>query len=149
MNNSRCSIATLVITLTLLFARERATASPFTLEQMKQRCEELKRYWQRDPPRPDNVNIPNQAAAGICYGYLSAIADLSHLLHGTGCVGPEPAFGPDCQHTLQICFPKSITVNQALALFLAYARSHPAQWHEVGWPHFVNSMITAFPCTGE
>ena len=149
MNNLRVSIITLVITLTLWFA-ERAMADPFTLEQMKQRCEELESYWQRDPPKVGQlINIPNQASAGVCFGYLSAVADLSHLLEGTSCAGPEPAFGPNCRHTLNICAPKSATINQALAVFLTYARSHPAQWHEAGWPHFLNSLATAFPCKGE
>ena len=132
------------------FAQERAIADPFTLEQMKQRCEELESYWQRDPPKVGQlINIPNQATAGVCFGYLSAVADLSHLLEGTGCAGPEPAFGPNCRHTLNICVPKSATINQALAVFLTYARSHPAHWHEAGWPHFLNSLVTAFPCKGE
>ena len=117
---------------------------------MKQRCEELESFWQRNPPKAAGlVAFPNQGGAAICFGYLSAVGDLAHLLHGTDCVGPEPVFGPNCQHTLDICIPKSATGSQGLAVFLAYARSHVAQWHEVGWPHFVNSWIAAFPCKGE
>jgi Rap1a immunity proteins len=150
MNNPRVLIAALVVTLTLLFAQERATAAVVTLEMMKQTCEELESFWQRNPPKAgDLIAIPNQANAGICFGYLTAFYDLSHLIHGTDCVGPEPAFGPNCQHTLDICVPKSATITQTLAVFLAYARSHVAQWHEAGWGHFLNSWLAAFPCKDE
>jgi Rap1a immunity proteins len=149
MNKSRVSITAIVAALTLLFAQERATAAT-TLEQMKQKCEELERFWQRDPPTSSGlINIPNQPGAAICFGYLSAMADLSWALQGTGCVGPEPVFGPDCRHALQVCFPKNATSNQVLAVFLDYARSHVAQWHEAGGMHFLNSMVMAFPCKGE
>lgn len=143
-------IAALVITLALLFPGGRATAAE-TLEQMKQECEELESYWQRDPPNAGKYKIPNQALAAICFGYLSAITDLTGVLEGTGCYGPgpEPAFGPNCRHALNICFPKSATTSQVLAVFLTYARSHVAQWHEIGWLHFLSSLSATFPCKGE
>jgi hypothetical protein len=123
------STAALVVMLTLLFTQERATAAE-TLEQLKQECEDLESYWQRVPPNAGKYTIPNQANAAICFGYLSAISDLTGMIEGTDCYGPEPTFGPNCRHTLNICFPKSATTNQALAVFLTYARSHVAQWHE-------------------
>jgi Rap1a immunity proteins len=118
-----------------------------TLEQMKQRCEELESYWQRDPPKVASlltslIKPMRERVLVIC----QPIADLSHLLEGPGCTGPEPAFAPNCRHTLNICVPKNATINQALTVFLTYARSHPAQWHEAGWVHFLNSLTTAFPC---
>jgi hypothetical protein len=54
-----------------------------------------------------------------------------------------------CHRTLGFCTPKGVSSDQALAVFLAYARSHVAQWHEEAWPHVLNSMVMAFPCEGQ
>ena len=138
-------IAALVVTLTLLVT----PAGAETLEEIKQECEELESFWQHNPPNAGQYAIPDLANPAICFGYLQAIANLAGLATGAACHDPEPAFGPNCRHTLGICFPKGTTTSQVLAVFLAYARSHTAQWHEVGWPHFLSSLIAAFPCKGE
>ena len=57
--------------------------------------------------------------------------------------------GPLCGHTLGICLPKGSSYSQVLAVFLAHARSHPAQWHEGAANHFQLAMMTAFPCMDE
>ena len=54
--------------------------------------------------------------------------------------------GPLCGHTLGICLPKGSSYSQVLAVFLAHARSHPAQWHEDAAPQFQLALMTAFPC---
>jgi hypothetical protein len=33
-----------------------------------------------------------------------------------------------------------------LAVFLAYARSHAAQWHESAGFHYIAALTAAFPC---
>ena len=57
--------------------------------------------------------------------------------------------GPLCGHTLGICLPKGSSYSQVLAVFLAHARSHPAQWHEDAAPQFQLALMTAFPCKDE
>jgi Rap1a immunity proteins len=57
--------------------------------------------------------------------------------------------GPLCGHTLGFCLPDGTTFSQVLAVFLAYARSHAAKWHEPAAPHFQSAMIEAFPCRDE
>jgi hypothetical protein len=45
-----------------------------------------------------------------------------------------------------MCIPAGVTFRQGLALFLAYARSHAAQWHDDASPHLLLALMTAFPC---
>ena len=48
---------------------------------------------------------------------------------------------------LGICMPRGVvSYSQVLAVFLAYARSHTAQWHENAGIHYVLALGTAFPC---
>ena len=47
------------------------------------------------------------------------------------------------------CLPKGSSYSQVLAVFLAHARSHPAQWHEHAAPQFQLALMTAFPCKDE
>jgi Rap1a immunity proteins len=138
----------IALVVTLMVGQEAMAAQ--TLEQMKTNCEELDAYWQHDPPSRKSVSVPNKAGAAICWGYLTAILDLAgSLLQGSDCVGPETKFGPNCQHTLNICVPQSATPSQVLAVFLAYARSHAEQWHEGAGPIFHAVLSTTFPCKGE
>jgi hypothetical protein len=150
------TIAALVVMLALLFPVERATAAETTLEHMKQNCEQLESYWRLDPPTADGSRIPNQAGAAICYGYILAFSDLRQL---SGIVGiaancyrtPQGNIvgGPNCRPALGICIPVGVLFSQHLAVFLAYARSHVAQWHEDAWHHYLSAMIAAFPCKDE
>ena len=67
-------------------------------------------------------------------------------------VGPSSdcsrGFGPDCRPLLNICMATNVTADQILAVLLAYARSHAAQWHESVARHFYLAMVGAFPCKG-
>jgi hypothetical protein len=49
------TIAALVVTLTLLFPGQQAKAQ--TLEELKQNCERLESYWQRDPPSANSRDL--------------------------------------------------------------------------------------------
>jgi hypothetical protein len=42
--------------------------------------------------------------------------------------------------------PRVVGFNQILAVFLAYARSKVAQWHEEAASHYRLSLMVAFPC---
>jgi hypothetical protein len=82
----------------------------------------------------------------MCAGYMQAINGLRGLAEGSDC---SQGFGPNCRHALHFCAPASATFSQGLAVFLTYARSHPAQWHEPAEVHYLNAMSQAFPCNGE
>jgi len=51
-----------------------------------------------------------------------------------------------CRVTLGFCLPRGVRYIQVLAVFLAYARSHAAQWHQDAAPQFQLSLMAAFPC---
>lgn len=137
------------VALMLLFSLDGARAQ--TLGALTEYCEKLESFWQKNPPKPDKTPIPLDLGS-VCYGYMTAIGGLSGLI--IGAPSDETAdcskgFGPNCRHALSICFPKGASHRQALAVFLAYARSHAPQWHEEAWHHVLSSHMQAFPCKGE
>jgi len=129
------AIAILVVTLTLLFLGGQAKAK--SLGELKEECEELENFWRLYPATKDST-IPAQAGAAICFGYMDAIIGLTWRIGIPSAIDPNCAVttegkvvgGPLCGHTLGICLPKGSSYSQVLAVFLAHARSHPAQWHE-------------------
>jgi hypothetical protein len=61
-----------------LFSWDGAKAQ--TLGSLTQQCEKLESFWRQNPSRqPNMVNIPNDADAAICYGYMSAFNGLRSL----------------------------------------------------------------------
>jgi hypothetical protein len=148
------TIAALAIILALLFPVKRAAAE--TLGHMKQNCEQLESYWQLYPPTSNGAHVPNQVGAAICYGYILAFSDLRQLVgtvgNATNCYqSPQgkAVGGPNCRPALGLCIPVGVLFSQELAVFLAHARSHVAQWHEEAWSHYLSAMIAAFPCKNE
>ena len=127
-----------------------------TLGELTQECTQLETFWQTRPPTRNSSPVPHQADPAICFGYIQAFIDLTGLVGGTPedpdiqkCfvnIEGELGGGPKCRPALGFCFPKGAGYSQVLAVFLAYARSHTAQWHEPAWSHFATSMIRAFPC---
>jgi hypothetical protein len=141
------------VTLTLLSSVAMASE---TLGELTQQCAVLETYWKNDPPRNKEVTIPSNADAAICFGYMQGILGLSGLI---GVVGdPDVGAcslaqdgsitgGPRCRAMLGVCLPKAgASYSQTLAVFLAYARSHPAQWHEAAAIHYLLALTAAFPC---
>ena len=110
-----------------------------------QNCEPLETHWRQYPPTHDGALVPDQAKAAICYGYMQAFTQLQGLMAGDCSKGP----GPNCYRALRTCIPVGVLFNQILAVFLAYARSHVAQWHEQAWSHYAVALATAFPCKSE
>jgi Rap1a immunity proteins len=115
-----------------------------------QHCEKLEVYWRQQ--RTDY--LPNQLGPALCYGYILAFSALQHIsgFEATNCYQtPEGKIvgGPKCRPILNFCVPKGVLLNQELAVFLAYARNHVAQWHESAGSHYLLAMLTAFPCKDE
>jgi hypothetical protein len=139
-------------TLTLLSS---GTLAAGTLGELTRRCGQLESYWKIDPPTHQSTTIPDTAGAAICFGYMQTFLDLSGLI---GVVGdPDVSAcritqegnltgGPRCRFMLGICLPDGVSYSQVLAVFLAYARSHAAQWHESAGFHYIAALTAAFPC---
>ena len=151
------AIAAMVVTLTLLFLGQGAKAQQH-LGEMKQNCEQLEDFWRLYPPTKDSTPVPEPPYAAICFGYIQACVGLASMMGVPSynvlqecAVTAEGKVegGPACGHTLGFCFPDGISYSQVLAVFLAYARSHAAQWHERTAQHFDQAMMTAFPCKDE
>jgi hypothetical protein len=142
--------------LTLLLLGGQAKAGD-SLGELKEECEELENFWRLHPPTKDSRLIPAQVGAAICFGYMDAIIGLTWGIGIPSAIDPNCAVtpegkvagGPLCGHTLGICLPKGSSYSQVLAVFLAHARSHPAQWHEDAAIHFQLALMTAFPCKDE
>jgi hypothetical protein len=139
--------------LTLLFSGAKAKAE--TLGELTQECAQLESYWKTDPPTHQSTTVPNNADAAICFGHIKLFEELTSII---GVVGDpdvstcsvtqdgKPTGGPRCRLMLGVCTPQGVSYSQLLAVFLAYARSHAAQWHERAGFHFLSALTAAFPC---
>jgi hypothetical protein len=126
-----------------------APANAQTLGELKAGCERLEAYWQQYPPVSTTVNIPDDSGGASCWGYLGAFFQMANMVSGTGEHDCSKGWGPGCWSALHVCFPKGVTPEQMLAVFLADARNHPAEWHEQANIRYWEAMKAAFPCKGE
>jgi hypothetical protein len=145
-----------VVALPLLFSVNIAKA--ITLGELTRRCEALERFWRVHPSPEGQIAILNQIDPVFCFAYIQGITDLRGLIgfpdnpNPTSCYRTQEGKiggGWMCHAALGFCLPKGALSTQVLAVFLAHARSHVAQWHEEAWPHFLNAMQIAFPCKGQ
>lgn len=144
----------LITTLTLLFSG--AMAKAVTLGELTHNCEQLESYWRINPTKRQSHTIPNDVDGAICIGFMLPFIDLSGLVGVVGdpdvstCYttqgGRKLTGGPRCRPMLGICFPEGVSYSQILAVFLAYARNHAAQWHENAGTHYLRALVAAFPC---
>jgi hypothetical protein len=145
-----------VVTLLALISGAKAQ----TLGELTQECEQLESFWRSYPPTEGTISLPQRADAAMCFGYMQAIIGLRTSI-GLPTLPGDPerkcfytaegkfGGGAMCRVTLGICYPKGVRANQVLAVFLAYARSHAAQWHEAAASHFRLSLMAAFPCDNQ
>jgi Rap1a immunity proteins len=144
------AIAVLVITLILSLPSGGAKSQ--TLGSMTHDCEKLEIVWRASPPTHGERGafVPNDADAATCFGYMLAFAGLRQLIASptVGAADCSKGVGPQCRPALFYCPPEGVLFDQVLAVFLTYARNHPAQWHEAAWSHYLNAMVAAFPCKG-
>jgi Rap1a immunity proteins len=138
--------AQIIMLVLLLVTSNAARADEFTLGELKDDCERLETYWKLHPN-----NVPDNAGAAMCVGYMYAFASLSFFLPDKGTIGLDcsKGFGPTCWSVLHACLPKVVRFEQLLAVFLAYARNNPASWHEPATMHFSTAMSKAFPCEAD
>ena len=135
----------LITTFTFLFSMEKAKAQ--TLGDLVHYCERLETYWRQFPPS-QSMTIPNDGLGSLCLGFLMGFRGASRLVDPpSDCTKAATWWGPNCHPRLHVCVPATgVSYEQILAVFLAYGRSHPAQWHEEGVQHVHLAMLTAFPC---
>jgi hypothetical protein len=146
-------VALPIIALLLLIPINIAKAT--TLGELTRRCEQLESFWRVHPSPEGQIAIPYQADPAVCFGYMQGFTDLKSLVGFPDNPNPPSCYqtpegkiggGWMCHFTLGYCLPKGWSFTQILAVFLAYARGHVAQWHEEAWPHVLNSLVMAFPC---
>jgi Rap1a immunity proteins len=138
------TISALIISLAMLLpggAKAQNTAG-----ELMQYCVKLESFWQRDPPTRGHTSIPHDAQTATCYGFILAVVQLSSIIHYMPTNDCSKGIGPNCRPALGICFPKNVSEGQILAVFLDYARSHSAQWHEPAGGEFLLAMLGAFAC---
>ena len=117
-----------------------------TLGTMMNNCERLEPYWQEHPPTNNSFTVPDDSLAATCAGFMTGFTQALRLVESPN--DCPNGFGPNCHPLLHICIPKGVSEDQILAVFLAYARSHPALWHDQATSHFQTALIAAFPCNG-
>jgi hypothetical protein len=77
------------------------------------------------PPRPD---------VHRCWGYMSAVQDLSGFVDETG------------KRVLGFCPDPKTKLTQHIRVFTNYARTHPQELHEKASLLILRAMLNAFPC---
>jgi hypothetical protein len=144
-------VRAIAVVVTLLALISGAEAQ--TLGELTQKCEQLESFWRSYPPTESRTPFPHQGTAGMCLGYMQAFFGLEDLIGLPDDPHPSSCFqtterklggGPKCRRTLGFCFPRGVLLNQVLAVFLAYARGHAAQWHEAASGHLHTSLMVAF-----
>jgi hypothetical protein len=149
------AIAVLVVGMMFLIFGDKASAG--TLGELAQECESLESYWRLHPPQKESGYVlPAQDSdPAICFGYIDALHTLFYLIGSFGDPSINSCYvtsdhkvegGSQCRPSLGVCMPGGVRYNQQLAVFLAYARSHPGNWHENATNHYVLAMRAAFPC---
>jgi hypothetical protein len=148
------AIAILVVPLVVSIPSAKAAT---TLGELTRYCEQLESFWRMHPATESGVFAPTQWEAAICFGYLQPFVGLRGSV-GLPLLPSDPqancystpegkiAGGPQCRFTLGICMPRGVRLNQILAVFLAYARSNAAHWHEEAAAYYRLSLMAAFPC---
>jgi hypothetical protein len=150
MQNCRSTLfpisAVLAVTVTVWFLGQPADAE-VSLEKMTQNCVLLENFWELNKETNDDIVYPTSGAA-VCFGYLMAVRGLEGVVNGTYCSRSKDKPSQSCPR-LHFCLLEQISDTQMLAVFLKYAFSHVANWHEGASFHYLNAMQEAFPCKDE
>ena len=139
--------AIVVLLVALLYPAARADAQ--SLGSLKDGCERLEAFWKQYPPTSNDARIPDDAGGAMCWGYMGAFIQVAGVVTDMNADCSKGRGRPGCWPGLHICYPKGVTPVQILAVFLADARAHPANWHEQANLRYQDAMMAAVPCTGE
>ena len=128
------------VSAVLLLTAPAAQASvPLTMGQLLARCSQL------DVSEDNQVGLKSTTLsgaldAGKCWGHLEAYLDLATVTLN------DPNL-PNAVHPLGAC-PPAAQMNFAnmVKMFLAYARSHPADLQQTAAQMVSNMLIEKYPC---
>ena len=85
----------------------------------------------------NNVQLPTTVGAGVCWGTFLSIQKIIVQLDDAR----RPLYG--------VCAPSTSTTTELISIFVSYAQSHPARYHEDGFSVALESLQLSFPCANE
>jgi hypothetical protein len=116
-----------------------AQAAPLTMGQLMVRCNKLE-VTSDNQAKLKSALTGDVLDAGKCWGHLEAYLDLATV----ELLDPEL---PNAVHPLGAC-PKRDELNftQMVQMFMAWARSHPAQYQKPAAQMVANMLAEKYPC---
>ena len=116
-----------------------AQAAPLTMGQLMVRCNKLE-VTGDNQAKLKSALTGDVLDAGKCWGHLEAYLDLATV----ELLDPEL---PNAVHPLGAC-PKRDELNftQMVQMFMAWARSHPAQYQKPAAQMVANMLAEKYPC---
>ena len=124
----------------LLLAGPGAQASvPLTMGQLLARCGQLD-VTEDNQVALKSTTLGDALDAGKCWGHLEAYLDLATIVLG------DPNL-PNATHPLGACPPAGqMNFANMVKMFLAFARSHPADLQQTAAKMVSNMLIEKYPC---
>jgi hypothetical protein len=127
----RIAFVVVVLGASVVGAVGRASAQANASELLAQ-CEVLERGAR---VQSELLSLPRDPRAHICYGFISAIQDLSALT--------ESVDGPTLTGA---CLPPEGKLLQLVRVFTNYARTNPAELNQKAGLVVIKAFGRAFPC---
>jgi hypothetical protein len=111
-----------------------ALGGPVRGENMGTLLRRCERFQQIVEFRGNEIKIPRDIDAAMCFGYVSGVMDLIYLVDDAD------------KSLLSVCAPEGTSVEQLVQIFVNFARSRPEKWHEQARLGMMASLWAAFPC---
>ena len=129
----------IVAALAALASATGAQAAPLTMGQLMVRCNQLE-VTSGNQAKLKSAMTGDVLDAGKCWGHLEAYLDLATV----ELLDPEL---PNAVHPLGACPNRDdLNFTQMVQMFMAYARSHPAQYQKPAAQMVANMLAEKFPC---
>ena len=129
----------IVAALAALASATSAQAAPLTMGQLMVRCNQLE-VTSGNQAKLKSAMTGDVLDAGKCWGHLEAYLDLATV----ELLDPEL---PNAVHPLGACPNRDdLNFTQMVQMFMAYARSHPAQYQKPAAQMVANMLAEKFPC---
>jgi Rap1a immunity proteins len=127
----RITVVVVVLAMSAVGAVRHANAQANASELLAQ-CEVLERGARVEG---ELLSLPRDPSAQVCYGFISAIQDLSALT--------DSVDGPTLTGA---CLPPEGTLLQLVRVFTKYARTNPAELDQKAGLVVIKAFWRAFPC---
>jgi hypothetical protein len=129
----------IVAALAALASATGAQAAPLTMGQLMVRCNQLE-VTSGNQAKLKSAMTGDVLDAGKCWGHLAAYLDLATV----ELLDPDL---PNAVHPLGACPNRDeLNFTQMVQMFMAYARSHPAQYQKPAAQMVANMLAEKFPC---